>query len=234
MFIDEVSMIPSNLYVLLHIFKELKSKVFIFGDLAQIDPVNDHYDFMNGVLLKQLANYNMLVLTKNYRSPLAADFTVRASEGLITRDDLQTEVTEPIKFNICYYNKTVDRVNNEMALIYGDLGAVGSRVRIIKAIAKFKILKNQFYEIINNNQIKQLFIDYDNVLNVSINDIIKYCCLGYATTSDKSQGLTIREPYMIYNFDEMDIKRRYVALTRTDDPKKIYIPNDDNAIYVVA
>ena len=231
-FIDEVSMIPSNLYILLHIFKETGAKVFIFGDLAQIAPVNDSYDFMNGVLLKQLANYNMLVLTKNYRSALSADFAIKASKGLISRDDIKTN-EEPIKFNICYYNKTVDRVNNEMALIYGALGAVGSRIRIIKTIAKFKIVKNQFYEIINNNQIKQLFIDYDNVLNVSINDIIKYCCLGFATTSDKSQGLTIREPYMIYNFDEMDIKRRYVALTRTDDPKKIYITPNDDAIYVV-
>lgn len=225
-FIDEVSMIPSNLYVLLQIFKEIGAKVFIFGDLSQISPVNDSYDFMNGVLLKQLANYNMLVLTKNYRSAISGDFAYKASKGLITRDDISKTMDASIKFNICYYNRTVDHVNKKMALIYGALGDVGSRVRIIKTVAKFKIVKNQFYEIINNNQIKQLFIDYDNVLNLDINDIIKYCSLGFSTTSDKSQGLTIREPYAIYNFDEMDIKRRYVALTRTDDIKKIFIYDD--------
>ena len=50
--------------------------------------------------------------------------------------------------------------------------------------------------------------------NCPIEDFNKYFLMNYCSTTHKSQGETIMENYTIYDWNAMDIKIRYTALSR--------------------
>ena len=50
--------------------------------------------------------------------------------------------------------------------------------------------------------------------NIEISDVAKYFYPAYCITVHRSQGMTFNEPYTIYEWDQMDEKLKYVALSR--------------------
>jgi hypothetical protein len=49
---------------------------------------------------------------------------------------------------------------------------------------------------------------------IAFEDFQKFFYVAYCITTHKSQAKTIREPYTIHEWDKMDRRLRYVALSR--------------------
>ena len=62
-------------------------------------------------------------------------------------------------------------------------------------------------------------------LHVPIEDFNKYFLMNYCSTTHKTQGETITENFTIYDWDAMDTKLRYTALSRAKKIEQVYIRN---------
>ena len=232
--VDEISMVPGYMYSYLLLLKQLGVKLFIFGDFRQIPPIEAvKRDYENSIVLKQLCNSNKLKLTHNYRSD--TKYVAVCDSGRFDFDYFvrNNDMSTLDKFNIARYNDVCSSVNDKCALIYGLKGCDGSRLIINRTIRKLNIYKNQFYEVINKETktIKQLFVD--NAVERVIDDwelLLSKSSLGYCCTVEKSQGLTVRENYTIYNFEKYEDNHKYVALTRTSNPNNVRIDGHKTGI----
>ena len=233
--VDEISMIPGYMYSYLLLLKQIGVKLFIFGDFRQIPPIEAvKRDYENSIVLKQLTNCNKIVLTHNYRSD--TKYVQVCDSGNFDFDyfkrnnDMDATLD---KFNIARYNDVCKNINEDCAKIYGAKGESGSRLILNCNIRKLGVFKNQFYEIINKESktIKQLFVD--NAVERVVDDmdmLLSKSSLGYCVTVEKSQGLTIKENYTMYNFEAYDDCHRYVALTRTSNCNSVRIDSHKTGI----
>ena len=57
--------------------------------------------------------------------------------------------------------------------------------------------------------------DFKNLIKINIIDFQKFFLVGYATTIHCNQGASIGEPYTIHEWDRMDQRLLYVALSRS-------------------
>ena len=88
-----------------------------------------------------------------------------------------------------------------------------------------QIYNNQRYvitKIDNNNNIVVVENEHGSK-DIIFEDFNKFFIPGYAISTHCSQGLSICENYTIHEFDKMDIKLRYVALTRAKNLQQIHI-----------
>ena len=65
--------------------------------------------------------------------------------------------------------------------------------------------------------------DNNDKIDINIEDINKLFYLGFCFTTHRAQGETIDKDYTIYEWDKMDTKLRYVALSRATNKKYINI-----------
>jgi ATP-dependent exoDNAse (exonuclease V) alpha subunit len=96
----------------------------------------------------------------------------------------------------------ISKVNNE------DIGIFNNQ--------RFKIIKIGTFRINIEDDFKKLY-------EINITDFQKYFLPGYATTTHSAQGMSIGESYTIHEWDRMDQRLRYVALSRSRDLKYINI-----------
>ena len=60
-------------------------------------------------------------------------------------------------------------------------------------------------------------------LSIPIEEFNKYFLMNYCSTTHKAQGETITENFTIYDWDAMDTKLRYTALSRAKKIEQVYI-----------
>jgi ATP-dependent exoDNAse (exonuclease V) alpha subunit len=60
-------------------------------------------------------------------------------------------------------------------------------------------------------------------LSIPIEEFNKYFLMNYCSTTHKAQGETITENFTIYDWDAMDTKLRYTALSRAKKIDQVYI-----------
>ena len=60
-------------------------------------------------------------------------------------------------------------------------------------------------------------------ISIPIEDFNKYFLMNYCSTTHKTQGETITENFTIYDWDAMDTKLRYTALSRAKKIDQVYI-----------
>ena len=65
--------------------------------------------------------------------------------------------------------------------------------------------------------------DNNEKIDIKLEDINKLFYLGFCFTTHRAQGETINEDYTIYEWEKMNKKLRYVALSRGTDKKNINI-----------
>ena len=65
--------------------------------------------------------------------------------------------------------------------------------------------------------------DLKHEFKVNVNDFQKFFLVAYATTTHSAQGMSIGEPYTIHEWDRMDQRLKYVALSRSRDLNYIHI-----------
>jgi ATP-dependent exoDNAse (exonuclease V) alpha subunit len=88
------------------------------------------------------------------------------------------------------------------------------------------VFNNQRYKITNIDTFTITFEDdLKHEFKVSVKDFQKFFLVAYATTTHSAQGMSIGEPYTIHEWDRMDQRLKYVALSRSRDLKYIHIMN---------
>lgn len=128
-FVDEISMISSNLWKILAEFKYYTGITFILiGDYRQLPPVDDWLlasgNWFNHSTIKWLANYNRCELTKCKRYDpalwdLLEDIWENDGKGKETKAFLRKRTHRTIEElanskNICYMNKTRKAINQDI------------------------------------------------------------------------------------------------------------------------
>lgn len=212
LFIDEVSMIPASLFEDILYLKSLGVKIYMYGDFLQYEAVKERsYEFDE--FMNQLCDGNKIMLTHCYRSDASyVEKVIKGAEVVFNREG-------DTKLNIAYSNAKVDKVNSDMAKIYGGKGSIGSYVTPLFTKVSMGIFKNGIYEVVGDKKIKQKFVDSKII---TIDSFSKFK-LAYCVTSHKAQGLTFNENYNIYELESMSKAGRYVSLTRCTNPNQIRV-----------
>jgi ATP-dependent exoDNAse (exonuclease V) alpha subunit len=225
-------------------------KFIISGDYNQLKPVNDRIssktDYANSPCLFELADYNKIELTKCRR----ADDTLY---NLIKFDNIPnvkpSDFTETNEYkndvHICYTNKKrieinyikMKELNNKKhrkglqldGLSYDDRSQA---VVLNKGMPIISKVNNEDIGIFNNQRFKIKKIgtfritiqdDFKKLYEIGIPDFQKFFLPGYATTTHSAQGMSIGEPYTIHEWDRMDQRLKYVALSRSREHSYINI-----------
>jgi hypothetical protein len=88
------------------------------------------------------------------------------------------------------------------------------------------IFNNQRFKIIKIGSLTITIEDkFKNLIKINIPDFQKFfqVLVAYGCTVHSSQGMSIGKPYTIHEWDRMDQRLKYVALSRSRDHKYIHI-----------
>lgn len=239
-YIDEISMIDKKIWKLLCEMKRLTNITFILsGDPDQLEPVGDdlpkerHY--FNHPVVKYLVNYNLVELNVNHRfdkdlKKVLIDF--KAKGNINTQDYKCIKDTD---YNICFYNGTRKLLNNKYNMKYKTNDAfmlshtptdeytqdtwIYKGLPIISRVTMKdrSQLNNEEYiiEECNQENIICKSLERDNhVITIDTNDFQKLFMMSYAISTYKAQGSTVTKDYTIYDWNDMNKKMKYTALSR--------------------
>ena len=245
-------MLAEIFYKFLLMIKRVKPdiKFIISGDYNQLKAVNDrisvHTDYANAPCLFELADYNKLELTKCRR----ADDKLY---NLIKFDNIPnvkpSDFTETDNYNnnihVCFTNKKRIEINHiKMKELYKKKSRHGLKldglsyddrsqaVILNKGVPIISKVNNEEMGIYNNQRfiIKKIddfnitiVDDFDNELKIKISDFQKFFLVAYAATIHCSQGMSINEPYTIHEWDRLDQRLKYVAVSRSRDHSFIHV-----------
>ena len=244
-FVDEVSMMSEMFYKFLLMLKRAKPtlKFIITGDFNQLPVVNDRIkdiDYENSVAFYELCDKQKVILTKCRRSDQPVLFDEVPD---IKPKQFENEYTD---YHMSFTNKTRIKVNDEMmkkrkavkrpktgkfinlAKMPGDdnsqevILTTGTPIIAKMNDKKMGIVNNQRFIItkIDNDVIS---IKNDNeVFTIEASKVFqRFFRVAFCTTIHCSQGLSIDHPYTIHEWNKLDQKLKYVALSRAT--KKDYI-----------
>lgn len=233
--VDECSMCNSEIYEALNLIKNnCNIKIYLFGDFNQFAPIGSSLVDGNNILCSFLTHGNVLKLDYQYRSN--KDYIKK----LLSNDysDLKTSKTST-KFNIALCNSTVDLINDKCAKKYSDFYTNGCYIRFNKTTkikTGVRVPKNLLAEVSFDGETVYICQKFNGDLALSLEyelDLETYKKLitngnivyGYCITAYKSQGITIREPYTVYEWNHkyFDNTAKYVAASRTSDKNLVYI-----------
>jgi ATP-dependent exoDNAse (exonuclease V) alpha subunit len=248
-FIDEISMVKEIFYKFFIMVKRIKPniKFIIAGDFQQLPPINDRisedeFDYESSLALKELCDFNKLELTKCRRSDDKL-FNMCKFENINNIDikDFNNEICER---NLAYTNKKRIKINKDCMDKYKS-NYHGTKQYLVAnknddnsqdviLYPKLPIIckKNELeMELINNEQfiISKLTPETVHIENkekkimINIDKFQEYFYPAYCITIHKSQGQTYDFPYTIHEWNRLDKKLKYVALTRATDIKLINI-----------
>ena len=237
--IDEVSMLHEIFYKLLINMKQVKPELgfIIVGDFGQLLPVNDRgvYDYENSRALYEICNGNRISLTKCKRSDDIL-FNICKDPENVKTGDFGNKLTMR---NICFTNKRRIEVNeacmnkavyrkkfiNVPRYVYDKNSqdmklCIGTPIISRANCCKYDICNNDTFEIVN---ITSESVELDEGQVIPISQFNRLFHVAYAITVHKSQGTTINEEYTIHEWDRMDTRLKYVALSRATCKENINI-----------
>ena len=248
-FVDEISMVHEIFYHMLLTIRRLKPniKFIITGDFGQLLPVCDRVedkDYENSDVLYELCDGNRLTLETFRRGNSELNdicIKVRNNEKVskkIFKKDKEL-------FNLCYTNKKRMEINKEkMDELHKELGdgiiikkinnPNSQDVEIFKNIDMpiMAYKTNNERDIVNNERfVIDTVIDgviyYSNDmkknLQIKVADFQSFFYIAYASTIHKSQACTFDFSYTIHEWEKLDTRLKYVALSRATKKDKINI-----------
>ena len=251
-FIDEVSMVQEVFYKFLMMIKKIKPniKFIISGDYNQLKPVNDrisqYTDYSNAPCLFELADYNKIELTKCRRANDTLYNLVKFN-NVPNLKPSDFKETKDFKTNIhlCFTNETrkhINRVKMEEqnvkkhwkglkldALPYDkrtQYVILNKDVPIISKVncEEMNLINNQRFKIKKIGPLEITIVDEaKNERKIYIRDFQKHFLVAYATTIHSSQGMSISEPYTIHEWERLDQRLKYVALSRSREHSYINV-----------
>lgn len=240
--IDEISMVPGYIWKrLVELKRYTGARFLLVGDYRQCSPVEDegreHY--FDHPAVKFLANNERIELTKPKRYDMELWNVLENVEGYEP-----SEATGWTKRNICYTNGTRVRVNKILNERHKTADAVRVPAITkdeytqtvwlhpgLPLIARKNIGGKEEMELINNETYtvksittKQVVCvaqraddegkPYEHEHTVELEEFQKHFLMNYCSTTHKSQGETITEEYTIWEWQLMDKRLKYTALSR--------------------
>ena len=244
-FVDEISMVKECFYKFLLTIKRIKPNIhfIVSGDFNQFSPINDRvdFDYKNSIALKELTDYNSLILTTCRRSDDKL-FNLCKFENVmnIKKTDFNNKMA---KTNICYTNKKRIEINQLCMLRYRPENYITIPNNKINPQSQDMYIYNDLPVIckitdekqtLNNNE-QFIITKYDNdfisvkstiderILDIETSKFNKIFLPAYAITIYSSQGCTINKPYTIHEFERLNKRARYVSLSRSSKIEYINI-----------
>lgn len=242
--IDEVSMMPSIFYdAIINIRRQYPHIKFILcGDFNQLSPVGEeHIEFKNSSVLKDICFHKLeLIVNKRIEGDGTKLFEVLqdSMSGYIP----MTPVYDT-KLNLAYYNKTRKLINKRLMNKYKpDIHTVYELHDDLKKHKNYNraqtiilydglplISKVNNEDFVNGEMFHvksftntEITTDHDKIIKIE-NDFVCDFYPAYCLTVHQSQGMTIREPYTMYDVEQYDTKMLYTALSRTSKLEYIVI-----------
>jgi ATP-dependent exoDNAse (exonuclease V) alpha subunit len=226
-------------------------KFIIGGDFAQLLPVNDrieNLDYEHSPALHELADGNNLTLTTCRRSDTEV-YTMCLDENIMNlkKEDFAHEKT---KYNLCYTNATRKKINKEKMDQAVEENKKGKKQKVVHLKAyKFDErsqdvsllpgmpiiarMNNKDLNIMNNEMFRITKADAEFItitssentsiacMSIKTSDFVKLFNIGFCITIHCAQGQSYDHPYSIHEFNRLDKRLRYVALSRST--KKSFI-----------
>ena len=242
LFIDEVSMMCEMFYrFFITIKRSLPNlKYIIAGDFEQLLPVRDRVedcDYKNSIALHELSDGNRLQLSRCRRSDdVLFNMLLPNNIEKIQKQDFNNVMTDA---HICFTNKKRIEINKFMMdeatcdkdYIMLERRRYDKNSQNVKLMIgtpliarmnnkKENIFNNEIFEITNIDKKKNIFTvvgDEMNDVKIKFHDVTKFFNVAYCITCHKSQGTTIKTSYTIHEFNKMDKRLKYVALSRASD-----------------
>lgn len=245
LFIDEISMVPEIFYKFFIMLKRIKPdlKFIIAGDFNKLTPINDRininneFNYANSQALFELCDFNKLELTKCRRSDDVLFNMCRFDNIMnINKNVFKSKLT--LK-NIAYTNKKrieINKIcmNNEKTKYHKKKIIIGKNkfdpnsqeITVFPNLPIISKINDKKIDIVNNEQfivekISKLgtIIVKNELKTIELNekDFAHIFYPAYCITIYASQGQTFKEPYTIHQFDRLDKRLRYVALTRSSN-----------------
>jgi hypothetical protein len=240
--IDEISLLSSKMLQILYYIKlNTKSEFILLGDYDQLEPIEEkNYDYRNSLILKEIVEGNIQVLTENHRFGLEM-LDVLNRIDTITETEFEQKLC---RVNICATNnvrkivneywmdldvklkkkkplvieaKSSDLNSQRVKLIPGTpvIAMKGNKTLAVIKGATFKVTK------LNPLTVKDLKTKKVTVINPEL--FQDYFYVNFCTTSHKFQGQTIKEAFTVHEFQRMRKKMKYVALSRATSKNLINV-----------
>ena len=250
-FIDEFQLTPDYIYPFLHLIKEECKCIFICcGDFEQWPSIDKPYELDNLYVSKLFDGYvynisgNKRIADKLFIDALLSKNFDEAKKRC-TATDYQYTITFYSNPNVktSYININKEKYEEFTKTKYKENFKLfkGLPLVCIEAKKKSLLVKGRHYKIVDYDDDKKKYhvaVDPDfhdennEVIKLSSEKVRQYLELGFAFTSHKTIGLTIKKNYRILDFKpsskfgnpERTYKTYwYVSLSRTIDPKNIYL-----------
>jgi ATP-dependent exoDNAse (exonuclease V) alpha subunit len=252
-FIDEVSMMQEVFYKFLMMIKKIKPEIkyIISGDYNQLKPVNDrisqYTDYSNAPCLFELADFNKIQLTKCRRADDKLYKLIQFNNvpNLKTSDFKETKDYNN-NINLCFTNEKRKEINDikMRALNAKNHWKGGIKLKALpydkctqdvilhKGVPIISKVNSEEMDLVNNQRFvitkvgsMQITIQDDSRMERDIfnHEFQKYFLVAYATTIHCPQGCSIGNNYTIHEWDRLDEKLKYVALSRARDHELIHI-----------
>lgn len=249
LFIDEISMIGSQLWTYLMILKQYAPnvKMVLVGDWRQLPPVGEEdRDFQNSDIIKILSDYAQVELVVNKRS----DCVMRGITDKVWETgkvEYSAFGKQPQDLSICFTNRTRKKLNKRMMDVMQCRGvdgvkipaleddeytqdvylSVGTPVMARENNKALDILNNEDFKVSSTTCHSVCLSNENRCVTVKHAEFQKLFCVAYAITVHKSQGATFNRPYAIYESRRFSKKMLYTALTRTTKQEYVnFVPTD--------
>lgn len=254
---EEIYTINSNYLLCVHKFMQKNTDIMtiVNGDMDQLTPIHEklsdkkrdeliNYLFPNHIYLKiskrftHDKRFNALgnLIKKNMNECIekqreCAQYIV---EELFNNQHITQINSLDTKINLSYKNETIQNVND---IVHNQLLKKRKKGKDkyyagLKLICKKRLKQNDyFYNVnqeykINNVKGDEIFIDGNKLTKILIE---KHFTLIYCWTGLSAQGITIKEKYCIFdwNYEYVDLKWLYVAITRATNLDNVYFYTGD-------
>ena len=232
--------------------KKIKSniKFIISGDYNQLKAINDRIshrtDYSNAPCLFELADYNKIQLTKCRRADDTLYNLVKFDNVPTLKPSDFTQINEYTNnINLCFTNEKRKEINYiKMKEVFRKKHRKGLKLDALsydersqavilnKGVPIICKVNNEEMGFINNQRFKIKKIggltitikdEKGNKKEINHNDFQKYFLVAYGCTVHSAQGMSIDEPYTIFQWDRMDQRLKYVALSRSREHSYIHI-----------
>ena len=231
-FIDEVSMLHELYYRVILAMKKAKPtlRIIMVGDYEQLEPVKDRVnncDYKGSRALWEICDGNRVELTKCRRSDdilfnlcknvenvksdqFGKTFTMRnlafSNKRRMEINDICMDISVKDQEYLLVKKYELDENSQDMKL------TIGTPVIARKNCREYEICNNDTFSIVN---ISDTLIGLDSGGFIPIDEFAKLFHVAYCITVHRSQGMTINEPYSIYEWKKFDKRLKYVALSRS-------------------
>jgi ATP-dependent exoDNAse (exonuclease V) alpha subunit len=252
-FVDEVSMVKESFYQILLMLKNSNPKIkfIISGDFYQLPPVNDtinNRSYKHSRALFELVDGNRIDLNICKRSD---DTLFNINEKIKKKIDIDISKFALVDDDDMYKSQHICYTNNKRKIINKQLNdyfkeKIDGKGLEIKKLSydentqnytlkagmpliarkndkKLKICNNETFEVTSIGEKEIIVSNETKEIEIPIKSINQLFNLAYCITVHKSQGDTIKNKYIIHEWDKMDYRLKYVSMSRGTKCENIII-----------